>query len=452
MSLSLRLASLFAAISILLLSGIGLYLYQSLQQQIVWRDDMALRGRVERIDAIIRTTDDLSSLSLRPQLYENMLGNRDHVLWVLDSHGLPIIAINPPQLPIPSVSPRLTPQLLEVTSPQPVRLAVQLVPYGSERLTIIAGKLLSERQQMLATYQRTIGLAVLLGTLLAFVLGWLVSVRSLRPVRQLAAQAAAIDVQHLDLRLESLAKQHELAVLSETLNHMLDRLERGFIQLSRFSEDLAHEMRTPLNNLLGQTSWTLQQPRSVADYQELLFSHQEEYERLARMIENMLFLARAEQPNASIQPQWIELRSLVDQLCDYFEGVAAERQLIFDNQASGKLWAEPELVQRALANLIANAVRYANPNTTITIHSQHGATAVQLSVSNQGTAIDPEHVDLIFQRFYRCDPSRQQSGDSGGLGLAIVRSIMQLHQGQASVDCTAPYTRFCLSFPHQPSR
>ena len=379
----------------LLLSGIGVYLYQSLQREIVLRDDQALMGRVERIRSIIGSTDDLAGLSQRPQLYENMLGNRDNLLWVLDTQGWPIIDINPPQLPIPRVSAHSNPQLLDKVSAQPVRLAVQSVPYGSQQLTIIAGKLLSECQQMLTTYQRTIGLAVFLGTVLAFGLGWLVSVRGLRPVRRLAAQAATIDVQHLDLRLQHFARRHELSVLSETLNQMLDRLERGFLQLSRFSEDLAHEMRTPLNNLLGQTSLALQQQRSVDDYQELLYSNQEEYERLARMIDNMLFLARAEQANAVIKTEWIQLADLVGQLCDYFEGMAEEQHVSLSNQTSGELWAEPELVRRALANLIANALRYADPNTTIIIHSQQTADSRQQTADSRQQTADSRQQSIL---------------------------------------------------------
>ncbi len=413
----------------------------------MWRDDQALLGRVERIHAIISSTDDLAGLGHRPQLYENMLGNRDNLLWVLDQHGRLIIDINPLQLPLPQVSASSTPQLLDAASPQHVRLAAQRVPYGSQQLTVIAGKLLSEREQMLTTYQRTLGLSVLLGTVLAFGLGWLVSVRGLRPVRQLAAQAGAIDVQHLGLRLNSFTKQHELGVLSETLNQMLDRLEGGFLQLSRFSEDLAHEMRTPLNNLLGQTSLALQQQRNAEHYQDLLFSNQEEYERLARMIDNMLFLARTEQANASVKPERIQLADLVEQLCDYFEGMAEERHITLLNLTSGELWAEPELVRRALANLITNALRYADANTAIMIESQQTAEYVELSISNQGVTIDPDQIELIFQRFYRCDPSRQHSGDCGGLGLAIVRSIMYLHHGQVSASSMAQHTCFRLTFP-----
>lgn len=153
----------------------------------------------------------------------------------------------------------------------------------------------NSRNQMLAAYRRTLIAALTLGTLLAFALGWWVSQRGLRPVRALARQALAIDAQHLHVRLHGFDQLQELQALSGALNQMLTRLEAGFTQLSRFSEDLAHEMRTPLANLMGQTQLALQRPRSATEYEHLLASNTEEYERLARMTDNMLFLARAEQ-------------------------------------------------------------------------------------------------------------------------------------------------------------
>ncbi|WP_035851529.1 heavy metal sensor histidine kinase [Deefgea rivuli] len=447
MTLSIRLASMFALVSVLLLGGIGIYLCQSLQHEIIWRDDQALQGRLERIHAIIRDSGSLDALGQRPQLYENMLGNRDNLLWVLNEQGQPIIEINPPQLPIPKVPQQATIKLLDWSDPQPTRLAVQTIEYGSQRFTLIAGKLLLEREQMLAAYTLKMMTAVFIGTVLAFALGWLVSFRGLRPVRQLAAQATHIDVQNLHLRLTHFGPHHELKALTEALNQMLNRLENGFLQLSRFSEDLAHEMRTPLNNLMGQTSLALQQNRSQDEYQNLLFSNQEEYERLARMIDNMLFLARAEQANASIKPERIELHDLVAQLCDYFEGMAEERQITLVNQANHQMWAEPDLLRRALANLIANALRYGDEAKPIIISSQQVDNNIELSVSNQGLMIDPSKIEFIFDRFYRCDPSRHQAGDSGGLGLAIVRSIMQLHRGRMQVSSDLQQTCFTLIFP-----
>ena len=449
-ALSLRLALMFALASVLLLGALGLYLYQSLEREIAWRDDVSLIGRVERMRALIGDSDSIEALRRRPQLYANMLGNRDDLLWVLDGAGRPLIEINPAHLPVPALPPGPGVQLQDgAGAGEPSRLAWLQVRQDGRDLTLVAGKLLVERSQMLAAYRFKLWLALGAGALLAFLLGWAVSQRGLRPVRTLAARAAAIDVQHLHLRLDAAQQVSELRQLSDALNQMLARLEDGFGRLSRFSEDLAHEMRTPLNNLMGQTQLALQKPRSVEDYQALLASSQEEYERLARMIDNMLFLARAERPDAVLIREPIALHEAVAQLCDYFEGMAEERGIVLVNEADGALAADPQLLRRALANLLANALRYGSADSPVRIASQRQGSHVNISVTNQGEPMAPEHLPRLFDRFYRCDPSRAQPGDSGGLGLAIVRSIMQLHGGAVRVESSAAGTCFTLSFPVQ---
>lgn len=293
-SLSLLLALMFALASVLLLGVIGFYLYQSLQREVAWRDDQALLGRLQRMHALIDDSDSIEALRSQPHLYENMLGNRDNLLWIINARGELLIGINPTGVPVPALPPAPEARLGDVPDSE-LRVAWLDVTRGDRRLTMIAGKRLSERENMLGAYRLKLWIALSFGAALAFVLGWLVSQRGLRPVRQLAARAAAIDVQHLHLRLDEFRELSELSALSQALNQMLSRLEAGFAQLSRFSEDLAHEMRTPLSNLMGQTQQALGRVRSAEEYQNLLASNQEEYERLARMIDSMLFLARTEQ-------------------------------------------------------------------------------------------------------------------------------------------------------------
>ena len=476
-ALSLRLALMFAAVSLLLLGALGSYLYLSLAREMAWRDDQALVGRVERMRALLGDSEGITALQQRPQLYANMLGNRDNVLWVLDGAGRPLIEVNPAGLPVPALPASAGPgvQLHDSADagtgtaatpisghPAAARLAWQRVTHDGQALTLVAGRLLLEREQMLAAYRLKLWLALATGALLAFGLGWAVALRGLHPVRNLAARAAAIDVQHLHLRLQDVAPVQELQQLGDALNQMLARLDDGFGRLSRFSEDLAHEMRTPLNNLMGQTQLALQRPRTVDDYQALLASSQEEYERLARMIDNMLFLARAEQPDTAAQREPIDLHVLVAQLCDYFEGMAEERGITLVNATQGTLHADPQLLRRALANLVANALHYGAADSPVRIDSQpslggradgprspggNTGGGLDICVHNQGQPIAPEHLPRLFDRFYRCDPSRAQPGDSGGLGLAIVRSIMQLHGGSVGVDSDAAATRFVLRFP-----
>ncbi len=450
-ALSLRLALMFALASVLLLGALGLYLYHSLEREIAWRDDQALTGRVERMRVLISDSASVEALRQRPQLYANMLGNRDDLLWVLDSSGQPLIEINPTRLTVPALSSGPGVHLRDVAGDvtgkgEPSRLAWLHVNQDGRALTLVAGKTLAERRQMLAAYRLKLWLALGAGALIAFLLGWAVSQRGLRPVRTLAARAARIDVQHLHLRLDAAQQVSELHTLSDALNLMLARMEDGFGRLSRFSEDLAHEMRTPLNNLMGQTQLALQKDRSTEDYQALLASSQEEYERLARMIDNMLFLARAEQPEAVLRCEPVALHEAVAQLCDYFDGMAEERGVVFVNEADGTLFAEPPLLRRALANLLANALRYGHADSAICITSKRHDHVVDVSITNQGEPIASEHLPRLFDRFYRCDPSRAQPGDSGGLGLAIVRAIMQQHGGEVRVESSAAGTRFTLCF------
>nr|WP_307732164.1 heavy metal sensor histidine kinase [Massilia aurea] len=313
--------------------------------------------------------------------------------------------------------------------------------------------MLVERERMLASYRMTLGAALAGGALLSFVLGWLISQRALRPVRLMAQQAAAVDVRRLQqnvavkLTPAPLKETQELQQLGAALDQMLTRLADGFVQLSRFSEDLAHEMRTPLHNLMGHTEHALRKRRSVDDYEQLLASNLEEYERLARMIDSMLFLARSEQPASGVTLETIDLAELCTQLVDYFEGVAEERGISVVVHAAGELVADRALVRRALANLLANALRYGAAEGTVTIYTSADSGMVSIAVHNTGAPIPVVHLPHVFERFYRCDPARSQGGDSGGLGLAIVASIMHLHGGEARVESDDTGNRFTLLFP-----
>ncbi|MGP9826076.1 heavy metal sensor histidine kinase [Ectopseudomonas khazarica] len=445
-TLSLRLALMFALSSCVLLGAVAAYLYHSLEREILWRDDQALLGRLQRMQALLDDAESIEALRSRPQLYENMLGNRDSVLWIVDAADHMLIEVNPASLPLPKLPDASSPKLGNDPHNTSLRLAWLDVSRAGGSLKLIAGKRADEREQMLSAYRNTIWMALAAGVFLAFALGWLIGQRGLRPVRTLATQAAGIDVRNLHLRLDDFSDTAELEVLSQTLNQMLARLEHGFAQLSRFSEDLAHEMRTPLTNLMGQSQQLLDRNRSHEEYQNVLASNLEEYERLARMIDNMLFLARCEQPKATLKREPVDLQSLVEQLCEYFEGMAEDRGIWLVNQSHGQLEAEPELLRRALANLIVNALRYGAADSPVTISTKMEANTLEVMVHNLGIPIEARHLPHLFERFYRCDASRNQPDDSGGLGLAIVQSIMHVHSGEASVKSDDAGTVFSLHF------
>jgi two-component system heavy metal sensor histidine kinase CusS len=378
-----------------------------------------------------------------------MLGNRDSLLWVLDTEGRPLIAINPTQQPIPQLPAEAGVHLRDVTQPNRARIALQRIAHDRGSITLVAGQLLAGREQMLHAYRNRLWVAMTVGSVISFLFGWAVSQRGLRPVRTLAKEAAMIDAQHLSVRLHGFEEVTELQHLSKSLNTMLTRLEDGFGRVSRFSEDLAHEMRTPLSNLMGETQLALAMPRSADDYQELLISNQEEYERLSRMVDNILFISRASQPGSALHLKRLSLDDAVGQLCDYFEGLASELGNSFVTNVAGTVLADSDLLRRALANLLVNAMKYGAPDFPIRISSHHTAAGVEIQVLNTGPPIEAAHIPYLFDRFYRVDSARTASSNSSGLGLAIVRSIMDLHDGQVSVKSDIQRTVFTLNFPQR---
>lgn len=454
-SIAWRLALAFAMVCALVLGAIGVFLYRSLAAEIAYRDDLALLGRLEQVRALLADSDSLDALQARPRLYQNMLGNLDSLLLVRRADGSNVIAINPRQRTLPalnSIARDQPPQRRDVMTWQaPDGAEVALLsgeaqgPNG-ESLTVIAGKVLSEREQMLASYRMRLYVAIGLGALLAFALGLVLLRRGLQPLRQLSEAVRGIDLRSLDQRLPAVGTPAELLEPVNALNAMLARLEDSFQRLSQFSADLAHEIRTPLHTLLASNGQALNHSRSTAEYQELLASNMEEFERLKRMAENLMFLARAEQAERALDLRTLDLADIGNELCDYFEALADDRGIHLRNTFSGQLFADQQLLQRALGNLLANAVRHADVGSVISLRQRDEPGMCWLQVNNYGPAIAPEHLGKLFDRFYRVDPARAEPGDSGGLGLAIVQSIMQLHGGPVRVSSDATGTVFELGF------
>jgi len=302
-----------------------------------------------------------------------------------------------------------------------------------------------------------IGLGV--GTVLASVLGVLIARRIVVSARRLGSAASRIGAQSLDERLPLEETPVELVESTLAFNRMLDRLQGAFERLSAFSSDLAHDLRTPVGNLLGEAQVALSRPRSADEYQAVLESAVEEYERMSRMIGNMLFLAQVDNDRAAMSIDRMELDPALDRVIGYFELLAEERgvrlhkTLRSPSSATRHIWADETMLIRAVSNLVSNALRHARGGTCIelvaTVEADGSCT---IEVANEGPAIGPEQQARLFERFYRADASRHGSASGSGLGLAIVRSIMELHRGQAEVR-SAPGIRtvFSLHFPEPPS-
>lgn len=297
-------------------------------------------------------------------------------------------------------------------------------------------------------FRHTLWLFVACAALMVGLLGWFAARRGLAPLRAMREQAAAVTAQSLDRRVPTQAVPAELADLATTLNEMLERLEDAFRRLSDFSSDLAHELRTPISNLMMQTQVVLSRPRDAGIYRDILESNAEEYERLARMISDMLFLAKAENGLAIVHREPVDLAREVQDLFDFYEALADEQAIRLDVQGAGVVLGDRLMLRRALNNLLSNALRHtpAGGQVAVAIVRQEGQ--IVLTVENTGEMIPAQHLARLFERFYRADPSRQHaSGEGTGLGLAITQAILRAHKGDVGVASHPGRTAFTLRFP-----
>lgn len=282
---------------------------------------------------------------------------------------------------------------------------------------------------------RTLLLALLLGGLtLAVASGWMVTRRGLKPLGRIAQTARHITASNLDERLGQAAWPTELAELAEVFDGMLARLQTSFRQLSEFSANLAHELRTPINNLMGEAEVALAHDRSPEEYRRILVSATEECGRLARLVDNLLFLARADGALKSPHRQQVDVGAAVRQVCDYYAMLAEDREVTVSGHGQGTVSADPTLLQRAVGNLLSNALQHTPPGGRIDIAIAEKPDGLSLTVADTGSGIAAEDIGQVFDRFYRAEGSRSAHPEGTGLGLAIVKSIMDLHGGTAEVD------------------
>lgn len=268
------------------------------------------------------------------------------------------------------------------------------------------------------------------------------------PLRNVSKAIKNITSENLDVRLEPSKVPIELEQLVISFNHMIEKIEDVFTRQANFSADIAHEIRTPITNLVTQTEIALSQHRTQKELEDVLYSSLEEYNRMTKMVSDMLFLAQAD--NNQLIPERImfDLRTEVVKVFDFFEAWAEELNVSLQlNGSCCLIKGDPLMYRRALNNLLSNALRYTQSGKTVTVTIAGNENSVQLIVENPGKPIPAEHLPRLFDRFYRVDPSRQRKGEGSGIGLAIVKSIVNAHHGKLWVESDTVSTRFILLLP-----
>jgi len=306
----------------------------------------------------------------------------------------------------------------------------------------------TEEARLLGKYRDQALVAIGLGSSTFVLLAFWVTRRGLRPLEEITLAAQQVSAQRLDQRIGPRPWPRELSALAAAFDGMLARLEQSVSRLSRFSADLAHELRTPLNNLIGEAEVSLSRNRSADEYRETIESSLEECGRLARVTEELLFLARTEGDEVRIDLQPVELREVAEDVSTLYEAVVEERGIELACRGAAVVEASPTLLRRALINLVSNAVKFTAPGGSIEISIEPGADAASIAVSDDGCGIPDEHVPHVFDRFYRVDSARSRDPDGTGLGLAIVKSIVDLHGGRIEVESRVQRgTRVTLRLP-----
>lgn len=267
------------------------------------------------------------------------------------------------------------------------------------------------------------------------------------PLRKLANRIKEIETDRLHMRIDPATMPEDLRSLVTSFNDMIGRLEEEFTRLSNISDDIAHELRTPLTNLITQTQVALSRPRDDEQYRETLHSSLEEYERLADMVNKMLWLAKSEHGLVRPVLSEIELGLEVRKVVEYFEALAEERGVRLRIEAEQcMVRGDRELLRRAISNLVSNALSHTPAQREICIRFSAREGNITLAVENEGPDIPPEHLPRLFDRFYRVDSARRD-GDGAGLGLAIVRKIAELHDGSVDARSANGMTTFRFTLP-----
>ncbi len=456
-SMTFRLTMLFTLSSTVVLLLLGYLIAGSLERHFEEQDMEVLTGKLKLAQHALEKVRSTADLDVLPQqLDDSLVGHHGLELVVVAPEGQILFATSGAQFPQSLLDSRVRvdsarPTVWTTKDNHPLRGISALARTGikdAQPAIVAVATDISHHEHFMNSFRMTLWSFVVLAALLTGFLGWLAVRRGLAPLQAIRREAAGITAHRLDSRLSTDAVPVELAGLVEALNEMLARLEGSFRRLSDFSSDIAHELRTPVTNLLTQTQVTLAKARTSNEYCDVLASNGEEFERLARMIADMLFLAKSDNDLVIPNKEPLNLIDEVKGLFEFYEALAEEKSIVLTCSGSGFVSGDRLMLRRAISNLLSNALRHTPAGGRIVVRvDDTGDSVVKLSVENAGETIPLEHLPRLFDRFYRVDSSRQRLSEGSGLGLSITRSILRAHGGDAFIRSEGGMTVFELKIP-----
>lgn len=463
-SLSYRLTILIGVAATAVFLAFGWTIGKSIENHFIEQDEGELYGLAKAVQKVLsHTTQTGRDLETLPrQLAEIMAGHQGMFLYVARADGIPIFSNAEEDFAaamhaLGSAQGQDTKVLKVWQGKQRTYRGIVLrmrpdADAASQPFTVVLATAIDFHLHYLAQARRELWLLTAGSIAVMLIAVWIAVHQGHAPLRRITSRIRKISTDQLHLRLEPEAVPIELSALASSFNDMLARIEDMFRRLSNFSADIAHELRTPVTSLMTQTQVALSGVRDVEHYREILYSNLEEYERMAQMIGDMLFLAQTD--NNLIKPNVadVDLALEVQALFEFFEALADERGVGLKLEGKAKVQGDRQMLRRALSNLLSNALRYTPSGNAITVRlADAGLQTIRITVENPGASIPPELLPRLFDRFYRVDHSRQRGGDGAGLGLAIVKSIVEAHGGKIAAMSAEGKTQFQITLPAAPT-
>ena len=459
LSLTARLTALYTLVSACVLVGLGLLVSIAVGRHFVELDRDFLKDKIDLVQTIVGEAS--SSEMLVPRLDELLTSHHGLFIELRQSAGRVYGAKGSVFSVLPSsigtdgrtfdwTAGDQTLRGLRAAIRPPSRWTGQASDGASLELLIALDT--AHHTHFMQSLRQTLALYLVGAILISGLLGWLAARRGLEPLRVMRARAMTVTAHKLDQRMPVDAVPAEFADLAQSLNTMLERLQSDFARLQEFSSDLAHELRTPINNLLTQTQVSLAQKRDAEAYRDILASNAEEFQRLARMVSDMLFLAKTEHGLELPYPEAISLDQEALDLFDFYDAVADEKRIHLKIVGEAQVMGDRLMVRRAIGNLLSNALRHSPADAEVEVAIEERTGEATLCISNRGSTIAPEVLPRLFDRFFRVDKSRSHpESDGTGLGLSITQAIMAAHGGSVSVTSAEGKTTFCLTFRSTPA-
>ena len=449
-SLTLRLTVLFGIVAIVVFSGFGWLIENSIKHHFAEEDAKELDTMAQAVQQAITSSTSGDAPSLLSQRFDDILvGHHGSSLYIVDPNGKVLYSSPGPDLSALATSheDRGFQEWTDGTHQfhTLVRHVRNGATAGNAGYTIAAALPTDFHIQFLRNFRHTLWLMVASGFAITSLMGWIAVRYGHEPLHHIINQIRHISANELNTRLSPETVPRELTDLAVSFNEMLERMEEAFNRLSNFSADIAHDLRTPVTTMMTQAQVALSQARTVEEYQEILYSNIEEYEHMAQMINDMLFLAKADNDPGNLNITDVNLADEVNVLFEFYEAWAEERNVVLKLEGAATISGDKLMLRRALGNLLSNAIRHTQPGATVIVSLDTAGGETRIVVENPGPDIPAEHLHRLFDRFYRVDPSRQESGT--GLGLAIVKSIVEVHGGRINVTSSGGITRFHILLP-----